>query len=105
MVHPDHKMITSFEQCGILSSILVQVTSTEVLLAARCKKVYANAHTYHINSVSMNSDQETFLSADDLRVNLWNLNVTEQSFNLVDIKPSNMEDLTEVRGFAVAFFV
>ncbi len=52
-----------------------QVTSTEVLLAARCKKSYANAHTYHINSVSVNSDQETFLSADDLRVNLWNLEV------------------------------
>ena len=49
------------------------MTSTEVLLAARCKKVYANAHTYHINSISVNSDQETFLSADDLRVNLWNL--------------------------------
>ena len=74
-----------------------QVTSTEVLLAARCKRVYANAHTYHINSVSVNSDQETFLSADDLRVNLWNLEVSEQSFNIVDIKPSNMEDLTEVR--------
>ena len=72
------------------------MTSTEVLLAARCKKVYANAHTYHINSISVNSDQETFLSADDLRINLWNLEVTEQSFNIVDIKPSNMEDLTEV---------
>ncbi|KAL6756775.1 WD40-repeat-containing domain protein [Haematococcus lacustris] len=73
-----------------------KVTSTEVLLAARCKKVYANAHTYHINSISVNSDQATFLSADDLRVNLWNLDITEQSFNVVDIKPSNMEDLTEV---------
>lgn len=75
---------------------LPKVTSTEVLLAARCKKVYANAHTYHINSISVNSDQETFLSADDLRVNLWNLDITEQSFNIVDIKPTNMEDLTEV---------
>lgn len=74
----------------------LQVTSTEVLLAARCKKVYANAHTYHINSISVNSDQETFLSADDLRINLWNLDITEQSFNIVDIKPTNMEDLTEV---------
>jgi serine/threonine-protein phosphatase 2A regulatory subunit B len=73
-----------------------KVTSTEILLAARCKKVYANAHTYHINSISVNSDGETFLSADDLRVNLWNLEVAEQSFNIVDIKPSNMEDLTEV---------
>ncbi|MEW5303013.1 MAG: hypothetical protein WDW38_003885 [Sanguina aurantia] len=75
---------------------LPKVTNTEVLLAARCKRVFANAHTYHINSVSVNSDQETFLSADDLRINLWNLERTEQSFNIVDIKPSNMEDLTEV---------
>jgi hypothetical protein len=58
--------------------------------------MYANAHTYHINSISVNSDQQTFLSADDLRINLWNLEVTDQSFNIVDIKPANMEDLTEV---------
>lgn len=76
----------------------VQIASTEILLAARCKKVYSNAHTYHINSISVNSDQETFLSADDLRINLWNLEITEQSFNIVDIKPTNMEDLTEVRS-------
>ena len=75
---------------------ILQVLNTEVLLAARCKRVFANAHTYHINSISVNSDQETFLSADDLRINLWNLEITEQSFNMVDIKPTNMEDLTEV---------
>lgn len=65
-------------------------------LASRAKRMYANAHTYHINSISVNSDQQTFLSADDLRINLWNLEVTDQSFNIVDIKPANMEDLTEV---------
>lgn len=75
------------------------IVNTEVMLAARCKRVFANAHTYHINSISMNSDLATFLSADDLRVNLWSLDVTEQSFNIVDIKPSNMEDLTEVSGW------
>ena len=40
--------------------------------------------------------QETFLSADDLRVNLWHLEITNESFNIVDIKPANMEELTEV---------
>jgi len=84
-------------QCPRLDALqLPVVTSTEVLLAARCKRVFANAHTYHINSISENSDGETFLSADDLRINMWNLEIAEQSFNLVDIKPSNMEDLTEV---------
>ncbi|KAK7854093.1 serine/threonine protein phosphatase 2a 55 kda regulatory subunit b beta isoform [Quercus suber] len=41
-------------------------------------------------------DGETFISADDLRINLWNLEISSQSFNIVDVKPANMEDLTEV---------
>jgi hypothetical protein len=40
------------------------------------------------------SDGETFISADDLRINLWNLEISNQSFNIVDVKPANMEDLT-----------
>jgi len=60
------------------------------------KRIFANAHTYHINSISLNSDQETFMSADDLRINLWHIEITNQSFNIVDIKPANMEELTEV---------
>ncbi|KAL4555086.1 hypothetical protein LXL04_037697 [Taraxacum kok-saghyz] len=41
-------------------------------------------------------DGETFISADGLRINLWNLEINSQSFNIVDMKPANMEDLTEV---------
>ncbi|XWS60756.1 hypothetical protein CRYUN_Cryun07bG0063400 [Craigia yunnanensis] len=63
---------------------------------ARCRRVYANAHDFNINSISNNSDGETFISADDLRINLWNLEISNQSFNIIDMKPSNMEDLTEV---------
>lgn len=62
----------------------------------QAKRIYANAHAYHINSISLNSDGETFLSADDLRVNLWHLSYPNQSFTVLDIKPDNMEDLTEV---------
>ena len=40
--------------------------------------------------------QETYLTADDLRINLWHMEITDQSFNIVDIKPANMEELTEV---------
>eukprot|EP01087_Luapelamoeba_hula_P002821 TRINITY_DN1258_c0_g1_i1.p1 TRINITY_DN1258_c0_g1~~TRINITY_DN1258_c0_g1_i1.p1 ORF type:complete len:446 (-),score=79.35 TRINITY_DN1258_c0_g1_i1:244-1581(-) len=60
------------------------------------RRVYANAHAYHINSISLNTDGETYISADDLRINLWNLEISDQSFNIVDIKPANMEELTEV---------
>lgn len=65
-------------------------------MEASPRRIFANAHTYHINSISVNSDQETYLSADDLRINLWHLEITDQSFNIVDIKPTNMEELTEV---------
>ncbi|KAI8370526.1 protein phosphatase 2A regulatory B subunit [Radiomyces spectabilis] len=68
----------------------------DTIIAAIPRKTYANAHAYHINSISVNSDGETYISADDLRINLWNLDISEQSFNIVDIKPANMEELTEV---------
>ncbi|KAH0850004.1 hypothetical protein HID58_095882, partial [Brassica napus] len=60
---------------------------------ARCRRVYSHAHDYHINSISNN---RTFISADDLRINLWNLEISNQSFNIVDVKPEKMEDLSEV---------
>jgi len=88
------------------------------IIAAVPRKVYSNAHAYHIHSITVNSDQETYISADDLRINLWNLNISDQSFSscfvlylfgtpvlisrclihidIVDIKPTNMEELTEV---------
>ncbi|EXB66883.1 Serine/threonine protein phosphatase 2A 55 kDa regulatory subunit B beta isoform [Morus notabilis] len=86
---------TSFPPEGYPSLKLPTVTH-ETSLVARCRRVYAHAHDYHINSISNNSDGETFISADDLRINLWNLEISNQSFNILDVKPANMEDLTEV---------
>lgn len=51
-------------------------------IEVRCRKTYANVHAYHIHSLSLNSDQETFLSADDLRINVWNLGVSDQTFSM-----------------------
>ncbi|KAI8983040.1 protein phosphatase PP2A regulatory subunit B [Pilobolus umbonatus] len=75
---------------------LPKITYQDNIIAAVPKRTYSNAHAYHINSISINSDGETYLSADDLRINLWNLDISDQSFNIVDIKPANMEELTEV---------
>jgi serine/threonine-protein phosphatase 2A regulatory subunit B len=71
-------------------------TRRETQKTAVPRKIFANAHAYHINSISLNTDGETYISADDLRINLWNLEISDQSFNIVDIKPVNMEELTEV---------
>jgi len=66
------------------------------IATASLKRCFSNGHTYHINSLSFSPDGETYLSADDLRINLWNLNTTASTFNIVDIKPEDMEELSEV---------
>jgi len=68
----------------------------DAAITATPKKIYSNAHAYHINSLSPNSDGETYISVDDLRINMWHLDSTDSCFNIVDIKPENMEDLAEV---------
>ena len=45
------------------------------------KKVFEGAHAYNINSVSFNSDGETFISSDDLRINLWSLANSKEAFS------------------------
>lgn len=66
------------------------------MIRSTCKAVYRDAHGFHINSIAINSDGETFISVDDLRINLWNLEISDTSFNIIDQRPANMEELTEV---------
>lgn len=53
--------------------LLLAVTLHPWLPRCLAPRSFANAHTYHINSIALSSDCETFISADDLRVNLWHL--------------------------------
>ena len=93
------------------------------MATATLKRTFANGHAYHINSLSFNSDGETYLSADDLRINIWNMHTNRcayahpnpnpnrnpnpnpdpnpnpnprNAYNIVDIKPDDMEELSEV---------
>ncbi|GAY57685.1 hypothetical protein CUMW_181320 [Citrus unshiu] len=71
------------------------VSSLRLPVSSNCQLV----HKYHFPALIpwsnfTISDGETFISADDLRINLWNLEISNQSFNIVDVKPANMEDLT-----------
>jgi len=71
--------------------------SGDSIVVATLKRNFAqDVHAFHINSLAVNSDGETFLSADNLRINLWNANVPDKAFNVIDTKPANMQDLTEV---------
>ena len=56
---------------------------TDLMVEVRPRRVFSNGHTYHVNSISVNSDGETYLSADDLRINMWNLGITDRSFSIL----------------------
>ena len=60
------------------------------------KTYYRNGHEYHINSLCLSGDGENFLSSDDLRINLWNVENNMVLYNLLDIKPKSMDELDEV---------
>ena len=60
------------------------------------KRSFPNLHNYHINSISLSSNGENFLSSDDLKIYLWDLENTKVAYNFVDMKPDNFEELSEV---------
>ncbi|EGG22953.1 hypothetical protein DFA_05083 [Cavenderia fasciculata] len=60
------------------------------------KRTYENEEIFNINSISINSDCQTFISSDELRVYLWDLNVNQQCFNIINLKPTNIQLLNEV---------
>ena len=72
------------------------VQPCETVVAAKAKKSFANGHAYHINSLSLNSDGQTFLSADELRVNIWDLNRSDATLNVIDMKPPEEDGYVEL---------
>lgn len=60
------------------------------------KRAFPNLHNYHINSISIASNGENFLSSDDLKIYLWDLENNKIAYNVVDMKPDNFEELSEV---------
>ncbi|KAG9390446.1 protein phosphatase PP2A regulatory subunit B [Carpediemonas membranifera] len=66
------------------------------MVGASPKRQYECVHDYHINSLALSSEGTSFLSADDLRVNIWDLETTATTFNAVDIKPPSLDNLVEV---------
>lgn len=61
--------------------VVPRLTAGERSVVATSRRSYSNAHAYHINSISTCADGETFLSADDLRINVWSLGHTTSSFS------------------------
>ena len=72
---------TGLIPCPLLDKKSSNPPESSIGIVAQNKRVYGHAHSFNINSLSCFSDGEVFLSSDDLRINLWNLEVSNQSFS------------------------
>ena len=71
--------------------VMPQSKTTGSANEGRARMQYKNCHNYNINSLSCSPDGEYFLSADDLCINLWNLENNIEAYNVVDLKPAEIE--------------
>eukprot|EP01128_Nolandella_sp_AFSM9_P010554 TRINITY_DN7318_c0_g1_i1.p1 TRINITY_DN7318_c0_g1~~TRINITY_DN7318_c0_g1_i1.p1 ORF type:complete len:430 (-),score=95.12 TRINITY_DN7318_c0_g1_i1:91-1329(-) len=92
----EHLLTTNDKTIKLFKMFERQGEDDMIDVITKPRKVFEGAHAYNINSVAFNSDGETFISTDDLRINLWNVNISNEAFGIVDIKPDNMDELTEV---------
>lgn len=61
--------------------------SNEAGISPTKKQEFRKGHSFNIHTVSVNSDMETFLSCDDLNVYIWNINRSDECFNVINLKP------------------
>eukprot|EP01132_Coremiostelium_polycephalum_P005238 gene5238-6519_t len=85
----------------LLSSTMPTQTSSTIptqvpRIKFNLKRTFEHEEIFNINSISVNSDGKTFLSSDELRVYLWDLNINQECFNIIDLKPSNIQLLNEI---------
>jgi len=91
--NPSASAVELYEDQGLQ---IPKMVHTETITAAVLRRMYDKMHTYHIHSISTSTDNELFLSCDDLRMNLWHVDSPAACYPLIDLKPEDMNDLTEV---------
>lgn len=90
------RLITSNDKTIKLFKLHERNSKESTNVQVRTERVFDGGHSYNINGIVFNSDGETFISSDDLRINLWNIEVKNEVFCIVDMKPDNMDDLVEI---------
>jgi len=94
---------SSWKSNGEISNrnlVVPRMTQTRLEVKNKTKKVLGCTHCNEINSLSENKiNTNNFISSDEFKIFLWDLNVPTEVFNLVDIEPSmeveNPEKITK----------
>lgn len=76
---------------------------TETTKMPTLRKMYADdVHAYDVSTLSVMADKTSFLSGDNLRINLWDMNIETHAYNVLDVKPEDMNELSEIISSADA---
>jgi serine/threonine-protein phosphatase 2A regulatory subunit B len=63
-----------------------KVSNFKTELKHKTKKLLRSSHNYEINSISENKiNRQNFISSDDFKIFMWDLNVEKEVYNVVDI--------------------
>ena len=75
--------------------VVPRISKSHVEVKHKTKKVF-KTHCNEINSLSENKITcENFISSDEFKIFLWDLNVPDEVFNIVDIDPNTENDNAE----------
>jgi len=91
---PDRKTTYASLENGKLIMPKSKITNTG--FKSQNRRQYKNCHTYPINSLTVSSDGENFISADEHNINLWNYENSAVSYNLVNLPHSQGEEFQEI---------
>ena len=85
----DYRKEKKYESCKkLLSKGRFALPRTKIVneqWEGRLRNKYKNAHEHHINSLSLCPDGESFISSDDLRINIWNIEDSSTVYNVLDL--------------------
>lgn len=76
-----YKMNNNSSNSNTASIKIPHIEYGDLVTIPSLKRSYSSAHAYHINSLSVNADGQTFLSSDDLKINFWHLEDPERCFS------------------------
>ena len=57
------------------------------------KHKFVGGHRFYIHSIALSNTYQHILSADDLNINIWDINRPEKAFPIIDTTPTDLSTL------------
>jgi serine/threonine-protein phosphatase 2A regulatory subunit B len=90
------KKITRPAFFSMKEASLPELEEVSMQWTASLRGEFPKLHNYNINSMSLQKNDEIVITSDDLKMYLWNLESPEKTYQIVDLMPWSMDELSEV---------